>query len=710
MLQFVSATFRNFVVLMDVEIDFSVLAESPVTVIRAENGSGKTTCLRALEWALYGDRCLPTPEWPLQPVDWVPADGPVDVQVEIDFIHTDESVIADAAGRSYRYRLIRSARVVPDGDNGRRQTRAASLLRQEGNEGFVEVGEPDTTINQLLPYDLREFFLFNGDDAMNYVEASDAASLQHRRSRVKHAIRALLGVGVIEATKSRINSRTLKDFRQQLAKASGNRELQALEADFEDAKEELNRLQQDLEEAEDRLGELEARRPELTRIRDQQLEKGNYERLKAELARAEEDHEKVQQRLGSLVSAAADALHSPSLHAALMQTAVAAARAQLQPMMESGKIPATHLQLLRERLDKGVCICGADLSEGSGQRSEVEHLLQDSLDESVGADRLGQLYYVSGELLSDQADPLQHWPTVYAGLMKDEADERRAADEVGARKQKLREQVHDIDEDALRVATTNLEQNQAMITELSKTIALRSSELSLKNKEVDELSKKVNASLRSASKQEGTGAALQVAEDIDLVLGRTLQSLREVKLESVSEMMNSLFLEMIAADPEHDPIRQVLVDSSYDIHAIGAGGKELDPMHQLNGASRRALTMSFMLALGRVAGAKAPNIIDTPLGMTSQEVRRSMFEVAARESSQLVLFLTRDETTSIKDLLDKYVGSWQTLTNQGHYPQRIVRQTSDRPEAVRCPCNHRQYCDICERITDNLEDLTKVTH
>ncbi len=49
-------------------------------------------------------------------------------------------------------------------------------------------------------------------------------------------------------------------------------------------------------------------------------------------------------------------------------------------------------------------------------------------------------------------------------------------------------------------------------------------------------------------------------------------------------------------------------------------GTDLD----LNGASRRALTLAFILAFTRVSGVKAPNVIDTPLGMTSGIVKRAM--------------------------------------------------------------------------------------
>ena len=45
---------RNFKLLRNIDLDFSTCQDTPLTVIRAENGSGKTSTLQALRWALYG--------------------------------------------------------------------------------------------------------------------------------------------------------------------------------------------------------------------------------------------------------------------------------------------------------------------------------------------------------------------------------------------------------------------------------------------------------------------------------------------------------------------------------------------------------------------------------------------------------------------------------------------------------------------------------
>ena len=48
----------NFVCFDGVVVEPSIDADKPLTVIRAENGSGKTTFLRALRWGMYGEKGL----------------------------------------------------------------------------------------------------------------------------------------------------------------------------------------------------------------------------------------------------------------------------------------------------------------------------------------------------------------------------------------------------------------------------------------------------------------------------------------------------------------------------------------------------------------------------------------------------------------------------------------------------------------------------
>ena len=194
-------------------------------------------------------------------------------------------------------------------------------------------------------------------------------------------------------------------------------------------------------------------------------------------------------------------------------------------------------------------------------------------------------------------------------------------------------------------------------------------------------------------------AEFQVAKDLEHILASTLDTMRTRELEQVSQRMNALFLEMIGADEaEKAIIRRAAVTPDFRIVVSGPYDQPLDPSQDLNGASRRALTIAFILALAQVSEVEAPNVIDTPLGMMSGYVKQAVLQLAAEHSGQLILMLTHSEIDECEEILDQRVGRIYTLTNPAHYPRILINdpQAEDSRLLV-CDCDHRSHCDICER-------------
>jgi DNA sulfur modification protein DndD len=178
------------------------------------------------------------------------------------------------------------------------------------------------------------------------------------------------------------------------------------------------------------------------------------------------------------------------------------------------------------------------------------------------------------------------------------------------------------------------------------------------------------------------------------------------ELRKVSDSMNSLFLRMIGADPEQNAvIRRTEINDDYDILVYGAEERKLNPDQDLNGASRRALTLAFIMALTKVSEMEAPNLIDTPLGMMAGYVKREVLRTAIEESSQLILFLTSAEIANCEDILDTSAGVITTLTNPAHYPKMLVNKPPSGPiQILRCNCGHRERCELCDRRLDELQE------
>ena len=103
-------------------------------------------------------------------------------------------------------------------------------------------------------------------------------------------------------------------------------------------------------------------------------------------------------------------------------------------------------------------------------------------------------------------------------------------------------------------------------------------------------------------------------------------------------------------------------------------------------------------------------MIDTPLGMMSGYVKRSVLRTAIRESSQLVLFLTRSEIADCEEILDAAAGRVVTLTNPAHYPTMLRNDPQVSVQTIlRCECDHHTECSLCERHLDPVSGMEAVT-
>ena len=191
------------------------------------------------------------------------------------------------------------------------------------------------------------------------------------------------------------------------------------------------------------------------------------------------------------------------------------------------------------------------------------------------------------------------------------------------------------------------------------------------------------------------------------VLRSAYERITNEELQKVSDLMNNIFLEMIGADPEQGAIiRRAEISREFDIIVYGPSERTLNPDRDLNGASRRALTLAFILALTKVSEVEAPNVIDTPLGMTSGFVKRSILRTAARESAQLILFLTHDEIAGCEKIIDQAAGVVFTLTNPAHFPKMLVNDPGvEERKVLRCECDHRNECQVCHRRPDVQVEL-----
>ena len=699
------ARFTNFRHLRDLELDFTLSNNKNLIVLRAENASGKTTILNALQWGLYGDRALPRGRgsYRLHPIDWDLAEGNrVDISVEIEFertiLHPTRS--GETQLSTAQYRLIRTTTDTISGDSWvpGQTNELLFLFTPAGDEPVVP---PEARIQELLPVELREVFFTDGDRALSFIEADVAA--QTKQDKVQGAIRNLLGLDVLEDARQRVkkaysavNSKVRAQISDsQLQEAAGqiaqlDSDVDSYQEQLRDAESQFNEFEQEAATAERRLEELIARGG------------GDRQKLAGQLESTNKSIMHLDQQIRTAATEHSKLFGSRELTRDLMAPCLAEGLAFLNELRGRGDIPNSTIPVLQDILSADSCICGEQLqgksSDATHRKEHIQELIDRARHNDTAKTIATNLYFAS----SDLQPPTVHENT-WLGLFNELAAKREEYDlnrrELGALQASLDvqfQQVQDTDIDEVRRHRNFCRERRDHFNTLK--IRLQQ-QLNQANRDLSNARNSRAALLRRHSAGQILVAELEAATDLEAILNTTYSRLTDEELQKVSSSMNSMFLEMIVADSEQSAlIRRAEITSQFEIMVYGSEDRPLNPEVDLNGASRRALTLAFILALTKVSEVEAPNVIDTPLGMMSGHVKESVLATAIRESSQLILLLTQSEIEGCQGILDSNASKVVTLTNTTHYPRMLVHPRDEgQIGIVRCDCDHNSFCRICQR-------------
>tara|TARA_B100001939_G_scaffold193625_1_gene166470 strand:- start:4475 stop:6616 length:2142 start_codon:yes stop_codon:yes gene_type:complete len=704
------AEFQNFRMLRDLELNFSSDPERKLTVIRAANESGKTTILHGLQWALYGDAALPGKGdgFRLHPIDWDASEGkrvPITATVEFE-LTTYRRVSGDVRETRRRYRLVRSA--FEDVDSQARRSSSTVKLFALNDTGASPIDAPEAVINDELPPELRDVFFTDGDRALSFIEADVALST--KRERVQRAIRSLLGLGVIDDAIKHVR-KSAAEVNKKARQVGGGSELNRIASRLESMENDREKLEADFEDAKQQFGAFDEKVDEIDRKIAAALQKGDKEKLQKDLDQAKREIKRLDDQLASANKEHSALFRSRSIATDLLAPLLGRAFEKLEELHDQGKIPNTTIPVLQDRLSAEICICGETLEPGDAGGERRRAHIQKLIDDSQRADEIQEiitdLYYGAKPLQAAGDSGSSAWLEEYKTVVERRDGLQTLRDEAGRKFRALEMQLDELpDTDIQGLRETRRQYKDQRDRHLSRQSSIETQLTGLR-REREELEGVRDRLLREQKKGARILAELDVTQDVTNVLKSAYERITNEELQKVSELMNSIFLEMIGADPEQGAIiRHAEISREFDIIVYGPNNRTLNPDRDLNGASRRALTLAFILALTKVSEVEAPNVIDTPLGMTSGYVKRSILRTAVRESSQLVLFLTHDEIAGCEEIIDEAAGVVFTLTNPAHYPKMLVNDpgVAER-KALRCECDHRSECQLCQRRADAQVEL-----
>jgi DNA sulfur modification protein DndD len=710
-IKFESLQVENFALYPFVEIRFSKEDAHPLTVIRGENESGKTTLMRAFVWSLFGEKALPhIPEvrHPLRPV-WAEDGDDVETTVKISFLVSSEK-------GSSRYRLSRRVvttekdRVVTYG------TEQVRLLKFAGDEWLDQTDNIHLLERRYFRPELQDFYFIDADKAVEFVGGPEGRHDDSMmRESTTQAVRSLLGLNVMKETSERLDS-LQTEFNREVGRLSTDKEQQELGDRLAETEKSFKQTKIDLDskvKARKKCKEkLERERTEF----DADLEAfEELEEVNAEIDKLEEQLHVSQENRAHLTAELGNFLSDERLFVSLMAPAIEDVAAELRPLKEQGMIPPSELSLIPRLLDENKCVCGTELNKNSEARATLETKIERMAQQEESARFLAEaLDYVLDASSRVGGVSGERWLEELEDTLSDFAGVARELQSIQV---KLGDKKDKRDEESSHSSELRMKQNlvndlQQRFEKLDREVdRLETKEENLKA-EKRSLEEKIRVAGKKEERTREVRNAAEVAHDLRELVDSAYGEIEEEQVKDVSQSMNKIFRDVISATDnalfQEVGVRKV-EDGQYEPYAKDSSGEK--PLALANGASRRALAVAFVLALAEQTGTQVPFVADSLLHAMSGTVKTKIVEYISSgdKIGQPILFGTRTDLLDeeVKDLLIERSGRTYTLTSQTHVGGDVIRaapKATRTKQVVVCDCGVDEYCDTCERVGDSARE------
>lgn len=618
--------------------DFTVSTDPDrnVTLIRAENGVGKTSLLAAINWCFFG--ILPAESEFENPGKLVndfatERDEVTRTTVQIDFQHDGK--------------LYRAARIYDQNSETASGLRLSEII--DGGEVPSTKAQPDRFINSVIPREMAPHFFFYGEATSRYTGSTGA-------KKFGAAVKGILG-----STVARMALEDLKKAMQEYNKqASDNtsQEAQQAEHDIEKAEENLAAARERVQKFDAEIDAADARvdklNQQLAGTQPAKEKQARRTKLESRLNALESERSKVHERAQSWMQNFATAILSEELVSETF-TVVNAEETR-------GKIPAPYDEkIVNEILEDGMCICGTKVIKGTKEYESIKALLNTAGDQTV----MSRVISTNAALGRLQEKARAAWTT----YERNQSDLKKNENEINL-----------LEADILEISK-ELAANP--ITDIAEKEAARERAKSQRS-----AAHRNRAEVQSAISANERQKAACIARRDELVM-KSINARRFVKRARLAAALTARLSNRLSAEEEAareaierdiDAIVQkfmrkpatVKLDRDYQLRLYDDRGIE----SAKSTGENQLLGLAFTGAIARYAkeregklddillpGTVAPLVVDSPFGHLDPLYRRGVAEFLPSLASQVILLVSTSQASDavMSTLADK-VGEEYILT------------------------------------------------
>lgn len=618
--------------------------EKPIVLIGGMNGRGKTTFLEAVLIALYGSNSFAYVESKYKSyaqylrsfVNKSADDKQCSVELEFEINN----------GNIEHYIVKREWNALT------KKTEEIITVLKDGIRNEFLTSNWQLFIENILPSALSSFFFFDGEKIAEM-------AVDNTNSQLKNAIRAMLGITVLDVLESDI-SRNVKRISKDSAGSESSEGVQRLREEKEAAEEELLRIDNQIAQATAVLNEDSGKLEELHHL--YAVKGGNAVEKKQSI---------IQKRAGLKAQLNSD------------EERLYAVSADVLPLALVGDlIGDIKLQATDEHND----------SIMKQAISQIEMLLSDFKAVYKGNPESSESFYeyMKGQIegncsehifeLSDQA-LFQINDLVEVKL----SEARAEAKEILAEKRKLEKQISeldsyltlDINEKELQTIFAKIKKAEQRVIDdkvkLSELEQMRAAANSRVMSVSSEFSKYVEAYLLTAETIDSTDRAIKYSNMALQIIERYQVELQKRKAGILSETITGCYKKL--ANKKNLISRIVMNPESLNVMYLSEDGVEVT-RDSLSAGEQQLMVISILWALAICSKKKLPVIIDTPLSRLDSLHRKALIKTYFPNAGEQTIILSTDSEIDAKyyDLMKQDVGDEFTL----NYDERTKSTSIER--------------------------------
>ena len=623
-----SLTVKNFRQFMDeTKLEFSTDSERNVTVIHGANGCGKTSLLNAFKWCFYGQTDFDTVNDNIlneASIQSSPINSTIELRITVRFKHEG---LHYHAIRQQHFKRLNSLLAEPSGAS----IFTLDVTRRDGQT--IRSSTPQVELQAILPGDLQPYFFFNGERIEHIAGINQGG-------QVREAIRKLMGLELVDRAISHLGK--AKNHYRSKVKEKVSEEQKILHDDIQQIEESIEKYSE--------TAKIQKNREDRAKL---QLRSIEAELKKHERSRdLQKDRDEVSQQIqDKIAEIAATKMRQRKLidedsFLVLSKTLFRECASLVEVNRKKGVLPfGINEQFIDDRVEMGVCICGAEISEGS---AAFHHLM--SIRQSAGNNEIESAYTGVSAVLKSADATIVRFKDEYASEAVSLSEQNIRLDQLQVRIDEISAQLTHIDD----VVIAKLElSHKEFESQRDDAIAERGSA----NNSIQQLQREVEGKkllltrleeLESdqSSARSGMRKVEQMLSTVDKLRGALTNQVRRDLSQRVDTTFQSIIRKPVNAVIDDDYCLQIMKTSS--------AGETYIVSEQSTG-ERQVTSLSFIASIIALAkekhsqkklffqGGLYPLVMDSPFGALDDDYREKVAAKVSELAEQVIIFVSNSQ-------------------------------------------------------------------